>query len=464
MSRLEFLASPWVSIGAALVGALWLAWALIGRKPTHPECLRCGHDLTSLASERCPECGRAVRSPRELTRRRRRPRMAISALLLFAAGLFGITQTLPAAWWIPRTPTPLLLVLAGRFFDEETTRDIAWELEDRLSFSDACVAWSEVPQWPAWEQALVEPAIERLESIFAAPGEFTTLREFAGCPRPYDDTPTPGPPPNIALDLSPEELVEQLHAAVRVRSEHCLTDWRAVLQSQGIPYTGPVPDRDGAVPHAMCLPLASGTSERDCVVRFGLDRFEGEAIWFHRDDDGRWRSVGRACAVPGPDGYRASAGDVLAHIIGDDAIVEARVHRGSGTGCFWQVSRLIDVRSGREVLEVPKLIREAPMSRRSELTTELQWPDATSTRVLDLVAHIEHGVDDTIMSRSAFVMRYERSANDQPFEPRSIRWLGPPPPGVADPQRVPLLGKWWRTSAAEIARMHGIDPSRLPEW
>ncbi len=464
VARLDFLSSPWISIGAALASLIWLAWALWGRKPKHPECLRCGHDLTAQTSDCCSECGRPVRSRRELVRRRRRPRMAIAATLLLGAGIVGMTQTVPSAWWVPRLPTTVLFVLAGRWPDEATTLDLVSELTDRLSLSDGYVTWSEVPRLPAWQQAMIEPAIVRLESMFAGRGSFAPLRQLAGCTRAADDAPPPSPATEIVLADTPQDLVDEINATRLSDSDgdRRLRDVVAALERRGISLQEPIPDADVGLVHAALLPVVSGSPERDCVVRIGLLSYSGHGFWFHRAHDGRWRTVGVPCDLPGPIAYRTGPDNVVAHVVGANVILEVEEHNAGGSDFFQGQAVLIDARSGREVLRVPKEFSEGHSERQSSISTSFSWPDPHSANSLDVTARVQHRMGDDIVASMAFTLHYRRAGSDEPFVAQSINWISPPPTGLDDPTRVPFLWGWLSTDD-ELASFYGIDPSTLAD-
>lgn len=133
----ELQTLAWAS--AAVVALAWFIWSIRGRKPKYPECLKCRHNLTGAERGRCPECGRAVVHPRDLTRRRRRVVQALIAFAVLAVATFGGARTFPPAWWVPRAPTWLLIDRLGK--DTWTDLLIEQELVDRLTLSDGLIAW-----------------------------------------------------------------------------------------------------------------------------------------------------------------------------------------------------------------------------------------------------------------------------------------------------------------------------------
>lgn len=100
----------------ALAALLWFAWAWRfrdGARRRSPRCPRCWYDMQVVGASRCPECGHAIKHPRELHRRRACRRAAAIALpmLALAYGLWT-TPRVQQAGWVGAVPTTALIAVS----------------------------------------------------------------------------------------------------------------------------------------------------------------------------------------------------------------------------------------------------------------------------------------------------------------------------------------------------------------
>ena len=137
MSR--FASEEWVlwlgSIGLMLLLALmiFLAWwglfadASKGRR----RCPRCWYDMAYSPSWTCPECGYSARSEKDLSRTRRRPRIAILGMI--GAALIGgfVIDRANQQGWMSHMPTSVLLWLLPAA--DNPSGSIFTELEQRMA-------------------------------------------------------------------------------------------------------------------------------------------------------------------------------------------------------------------------------------------------------------------------------------------------------------------------------------------
>lgn len=118
---------------ALAVGLLLLFIGFRGRRiGTEPRCRQCGYNLTGAASENCSECGATINQHGIVygTRRRRPVVIAVAALILPTAGMFGWLDgysRLRAIDWYPYYPVAWL-INQGRAGDDSAI----YELDRRL--------------------------------------------------------------------------------------------------------------------------------------------------------------------------------------------------------------------------------------------------------------------------------------------------------------------------------------------
>jgi hypothetical protein len=141
----------------SLAGIAWLLWSLFSDRPRgRRRCPSCWYDFAGLATNsRCPECGRAPKSDRDLARTRRRPLAAILATILFLLGY--------ATWTTPRSfreksatgliPTTFLVLTAPTLVASDAAATTDGLLREtallRLSNGDIASPW----RW-LWRQRL----------------------------------------------------------------------------------------------------------------------------------------------------------------------------------------------------------------------------------------------------------------------------------------------------------------------
>jgi hypothetical protein len=461
---LAALLHPAALTGACAIGVALAAWGLRGRKPRHPECLRCRHDLTGIKSRRCPECGRVARGDRELTRRRRRRVPIVAGLAVALAGGYGLARRVPASWWLARTPTPILLLVAGRIFDEAMQRDIAEEMQDRLILSDGLLGWSRYDRLPGWEQEMVRSAIPRLESVLPPGERCLGLRRLAGLPLESPDF-TLQPPTDAWLPGTPTEFVERLEAAMQAapdrnsdepdeRSLALIRELRAI----GIGVDVEIPIGDQASAYVAAIPVEGPAAERHAVLRFGLTRWEGFSLWLRREPDGRWRVAGRVRGIEGEHAYRAGPDNAKGHAYGDTLFLEEAYHSGGGSGFVFERTRVSDLARNDEVLDVPRWISMSMGGRGQATKVALAWPTAETLESLDAAFEVTHERADAVVAGASGVVTYRR-APDGRFDPHAVRWIVAPP-GLDDrsaPPLFPILS--WPTSSAELAALYDLPES-----
>lgn len=446
-------------MGLALVGR-----GLIGRTPRVPECRHCRHDLTGIDALRCPECGRTARSARELRRRRLRPFSLAVGLLGVTAGVVGLTRDLPAAWWLARTPTLVLIHLAGRYFDEPMQRDIAAALEDRITTSDGVLAWNEFGQFGPWKQELIRDAIVRIEATLPSGETCNRLRRLADMPAALPDFALQ-PPLDVWLPDTPSELLKRLQSAMRAAPDLTsdLPDARSTalvreLHAIGIPYADEIPIGDNASAYVELVPCEGPGASANAVMRFGLSDFEGVALWFRREPDGRWRVAAPPRPTQGRVAYRAGPDNVRAYAADDTAYLMESMHLGGGSGFVNERLRVVDLSRASPVLDVPKSLSRSFSGEGASLVTALRWPTTPTVDALDLEFEVVHERDDAAVARAAGVIRHRRGAHGG-FRATEIRWTTAPP-GAPDLAQVPLFPLIeWETTAAERAAVHGLPES-----
>jgi len=103
----------WVWYGGAAVaalGAMWLLWwgLLRERKRAVSCCPNCWYEMAGVGT--CPECGREVRSEKDLHRTRRRWRVALAGVLclVVSTGVVGWRKAQRDTWWV-YVPTWVLI-------------------------------------------------------------------------------------------------------------------------------------------------------------------------------------------------------------------------------------------------------------------------------------------------------------------------------------------------------------------
>jgi hypothetical protein len=105
----------WYSTAAilGLVGAcLLIKWLIGDRSKGRRRCPRCWYDMSGTPGLTCPECGTTVKAEHRLFQnRRRRSRLAVSAMLLLAASAIIGFQYSRKAGWTSLIPTPALVFL-----------------------------------------------------------------------------------------------------------------------------------------------------------------------------------------------------------------------------------------------------------------------------------------------------------------------------------------------------------------
>jgi len=80
-----------VSFGLLLFASMLLVWALIGDRPRgRLRCPRCWYDMAATHDPRCPECGKAIKSPKHLRKARRWRWPFVLASLCIGSGAYGI--------------------------------------------------------------------------------------------------------------------------------------------------------------------------------------------------------------------------------------------------------------------------------------------------------------------------------------------------------------------------------------
>lgn len=115
----------WAGVGTIIAaGSLLIAWAMLwDRARGRVRCPRCWYDMSSLASREshehdpsltCPECGRAIRQARALTRTRRRWRWAVAGLAVLAL-VYPVWSApiIKKRGWVSLLPTWVLVTMPG---------------------------------------------------------------------------------------------------------------------------------------------------------------------------------------------------------------------------------------------------------------------------------------------------------------------------------------------------------------
>lgn len=194
--------------GGLLVAAGWFG----RRLDDHPWCVKCGHDLFGSDSTRCAECG-ADLTPRRATRRghwrKRRPLMALGALLLVACAVLAAGETWSWAravkweqhkpmWWLmrsvradaPETRRSALEELLRRTVYDEVSADEMLQLAEMglAHHSDESIEWE--PLWGSMIDAAIDHDLLSAEQIGAyfdnavsfelmlSPGRFSTQERW----------------------------------------------------------------------------------------------------------------------------------------------------------------------------------------------------------------------------------------------------------------------------------------------
>jgi hypothetical protein len=155
---------------AAAGSLLLLAWAWRGRHVgDHPHCRKCEFDLFgNPTAERCGECGTDLMQRRAITAglRRRRPLIALTAVLLLLGALtWGGHSTYSAAWFDDK-PNWLLRLELGLGSRRSAALD---ELKVRIRSTGSGFSASPQREEP---YIIAEPSVRRLLSVAANPADF----------------------------------------------------------------------------------------------------------------------------------------------------------------------------------------------------------------------------------------------------------------------------------------------------
>lgn len=97
---------------AAALGFALLAWALFGdRSRGRKRCPSCWYDMSAAVELRCPECGYVAQRERKLYKTRRRWKLALTSVVLFAfAAYLGLQPKAQRDGWLSMMPTTGLLL------------------------------------------------------------------------------------------------------------------------------------------------------------------------------------------------------------------------------------------------------------------------------------------------------------------------------------------------------------------
>lgn len=102
-----------VSFGLLLFASMLLVWALIGDRPRgRLRCPRCWYDMAGTHDPRCPECGKAIKSPKHLRRARRLRWPFLLASLCVGSGAYGIVhlERIEESSALALVPTSVLMI------------------------------------------------------------------------------------------------------------------------------------------------------------------------------------------------------------------------------------------------------------------------------------------------------------------------------------------------------------------
>ncbi len=170
----------WMCLATSVVCVAIVLWGWRGRVPRVPECPKCGYDCSAVPTGalRCPECGHSVRNGIEWRQRRRRPRIALIALLVACAAAW-FPFRVPVARWVRMTFLP------------------RWEIAAAGKAAGASVRierdrWNDLPGEPQVggpPRVIVESADGEARTVI--PGFYLTVGPHRpdGSPLPPDDTP-----------------------------------------------------------------------------------------------------------------------------------------------------------------------------------------------------------------------------------------------------------------------------------
>lgn len=144
--RVSALTTLFLCIG---VSAMYVGWCAspAGRRK---RCPSCWYDMEGETAERCPECGRVVRSATDLSRTRRSRRLlAVGALLVSMSYVTLKGQSLDERGWAVFVPTTPVIVL------------FPWIPHEVLAVADSPWIQSRETLWP-WQEQMLEWRARRL--------------------------------------------------------------------------------------------------------------------------------------------------------------------------------------------------------------------------------------------------------------------------------------------------------------
>lgn len=438
-----------------LITALWLFWALRGRKPEFPECLRCRHNLSGTDGSRCPECGRAAKTPRELTRRRRRwVQASIGTVLVLAESVLVLRLT-PPAWWVPRAPTVMLIATLGPVLTPAANDMIVQELADRLTWSSGSLAWSRVDEIPRWQQWWLA---SRLRAVTYGGWDESDRALTYILPQP-DVGAVPDP---VTL-----QVLEKTPAQICVEVNNCTTPGGAVavLLRYGIT----VPPRKGVPrmkPSARINPVYSDQVVVPNRVVLSYHELGNDDVFVSCiEDGGVWR-VERT-AVAGGSGRPLWLGTFQMRdgkILVSSTETQSRI---TPTKTALQVVRtvLTELGANEPVLTAVSHVQIGTPSDEAECHGHLRVPASAEEPVmLRLSARFaptssSGAVIEALRTRAEWAIELEQPRSGQRFVPRKIEWGTMAPPGAVESgvSQPPII-EWavWPASPEEVRSFWGV--------
>lgn len=490
MSDSSTALTVWIGVlGAAMA---WFLWARRGRKPKFPECLKCGHNMTESTAGRCPECGRAVASPGELMRGRRRKWQMTAAALVFIVAAWQSFLLTPPHMWVPAVPTTVLIPLLRVGSDAERDYAIECELTERLIVRDGILAWSRAQALPEWQQTLVRgrlslprapfqsaSGVQQPHQILALMGPQIMGRAILANDAALQSQqsllslpigPVGAPPlttPPTEIGFGPQELFAKLSKSARdarVTSDPSRpnsfradrTRLRGELQKLGVPIGSVLPgltwvelkNLDGDVQQSDSVGVIAVTDESLCGVLLTVRRVDGR--WLLQSAYRRW-GIGVGLSAVG---------------FGSSILCVESVKHGNALQRASEIEELhetyVESTTGLQILEV---IRQAgagtdrfQLAFESVVSSPLNDGEPLEVTCTMTCTPKDGGAP----TRISYVVGYTRAWAGLGLAATSMRWISKPPPGApfaGDVPLPPMLDGVIDGTAADddIARFFGLD-------